>query len=512
MMNPQERRLSLALTALQFALPLLLPAEGWELHRDEYLYFEQGRHLAPGFLENPPFIALLASISHAFGGAAFWIKIWPALFGAMTLWLALRIAKGFGGDTTALLFTGTGFLLSAFLRIHYLFQPNFTEVFSWTLATFFLQRYLSGEQRRDLFLLAGAVVLGWYSKYSVLFFGLALLMALLLTPQRRWLLRRDFWQAAGMASVFLLPNLWWQHQHHWPLAQHMRELRSTQLQYLSKTDFLKEQVLMFLPACFLCAGGLFWLFRSSRFRLFGWLYAGIIALLLAGSGKGYYALGIYPMVLAAGGAWFGSVTKNRTVVLRAAALLLMVSLGTALTWLLLPLQSPERMAATNQRLPLREAGLLRWEDRKDHALQQDFADMIGWQELAQKTWRFYHDLPPHVRDSTVVYARNYGFAGSLLYWIRDTAFRKKVICDNGTFLLWIPDQLPYRHLLFVGESIPRKEDDVFGHFSRMQVVDSCTKRLSRQYGSKVVFYSDADTAAFRIAERGLREMKARFGR
>lgn len=508
-MNRNEKRLAFFFVLLKFLLPFLVSSSAFGLHRDEYLYFEQGRHLDWGFLENPPLLALLARVSHFLGGSFLAIRIWPALLGSATLWLLFRLVKGFGGGVYAFLLAGIGYELSVFLRIHILFQPTTLEVFFWTAACLFLQRYLLHERRRDLLALALMLALGWWSKYSVLFFIAAFFGALLVT-RPRWLLRSDLWLATGLGSLLVLPNVLWQWQHHWPLAHHMAELRATQLQYLSKTDFLLEQLRMFLPALALTIGGLIFLLRSERFRMFGLLYLLLLLLLVLGSAKGYYSVGIYPMLLAAGAATLERTL--RSVVLRVALPVLMLVVALPLPFLLLPVQrTPAAMARFNQRWDLAGKGILKWEDRANHPLQQDFADMLGWDELARKAYAYYDALPSPLRDSTLIYARNYGYAGSLIYHNKDTSFRNRVVSDNGSFLLWIPDRLPYRHLLFVGESAPRPGDAVFEHFAEVIRVDSCTNPFSRQYGSQVLFFKNADTTAFRLAERGLREMKAVFG-
>ncbi|RYD89500.1 MAG: hypothetical protein EOP50_17440, partial [Sphingobacteriales bacterium] len=399
---------------------------------------------------------------------------------------------------------------SVFLRTHILFQPTILEVFFWTLACVLLQRYLLKQQQRDLYLLSATLALAWWSKYSVLFFIAALFLALLATKERRLLKERAFWLAVGLGFVLVLPNVLWQYMHHWPLAQHMEELRATQLKYISKAGFLSEQLKMFVPAVPLLFGGLYGLLRNERFRALGYLYIGVIVLLLLGSAKGYYSLGIYPMLLAAGAAW---MERNlRPVVLRVTLPVVMILAATPMPFLLLPVQAPAEMARFNQRWDLAGKGILKWEDQQNHPLQQDFADMLGWDELAQKAYAYYDALPSPLRDSTLIYARNYGYAGSLIYHVKDTSFTRHVISDNGTFLLWIPDRLRYRHLLFVGESAPERGDEVFDHFAEVIRVDSCTNPYSRQYGSPILFFKDADTTAFRLAERGLRAEKAKFGR
>jgi hypothetical protein len=58
---------------------------------------------------------------------------------------------------------------------------------------------------------------------------------------------------------------------------------------------------MLLPVLFVWIGGLAWLLKNNAYRIVGFLYLTVILLLMLGSGKGYYALGAYPMLIAAGG-------------------------------------------------------------------------------------------------------------------------------------------------------------------------------------------------------------------
>ena len=68
MLMGKEKILLRSMVLLKLALPFILVHSAYELHRDEFLYLEQSRHLSLGYLENPPMIALLAFISNIFGG------------------------------------------------------------------------------------------------------------------------------------------------------------------------------------------------------------------------------------------------------------------------------------------------------------------------------------------------------------------------------------------------------------------------------------------------------------
>lgn len=499
------------LAALKMALPFLLQHPAFGLHRDEYLYYQQGQHLDWGYLENPALIGLLAKGAALMGGGFFAVKFWPAVFGAATLLLAAAIAIELGGRLLAAIIAALGIICGAYLRIHFLFQPNFLEIFSWTLSAYFVVRYLNTRQPRFLYLLFAALALGLWSKYSVVFFAAALFIALTVSNDRKLLLQKHFWLAALLGLVLILPNILWQVGHRWPLLHHMQELKSTQLQYVSPATFFKEQVLMLIPVLFVWIGGLIWLLRRSQYRMIGLTFLFCIGLIAVQNGKGYYTLGAYPMLLAAGGVWLEGIAGKRRW-LQIGIPVLIVLLTLPFIPLLLPLQSPEVMARSNEKWDLQKIGILRWEDQQDHPLQQDFADMIGWDELAQKTEKAFGQLPPAQQQQTVVYCRSYGQAGAVTYHAQKPSFRQKIICDNGTFLFWIPDSLQLRHLLFVGHQMPGKDDAVFQQFAKATVLDSVTNPLSRQYGDKIILFSNATDSAAILANTGLREMKARFGR
>ena len=159
---------------------------------------------------------------------------------------------------------------------------------------------------------------------------------------------------------------------------------------------------------------------------------------------------------------------------------------------------------------MEEIGFLKWEDQQNHSLPQDFADYLGWKEMTEKAESFYQSLPKEVKDSTIIYCRHYGQAGALKYYGKDAAFKEKAISDNGSFLQWIPDNISFRHLIFIGRRMPDKDDAVFQHFEKITVIDSVTYRHSRQQGDKIIFFENVDSVGSKMAAEGLKQMKAEF--
>ena len=499
--------LILLLAIIKFVLPLFLQHPLYELHRDEYLYYQQGQHLALGYMENPPLLSWLGHISSWFGGSPSWIKLWPSLFGAGTVVIACLIAAELGGKLFAQFIAGISIMTGAFMRMHYLFQPNAPDIFFWTLALYFLIRCINEQQDKWLYGFFISLALGWWSKYSVVFVGAAICLSLLLSQHRIFFTKKKFYAGATLALLLILPNIWWQYSHRWPVIHHMQELQDTQLKYLNPIDFIKEQFMLLMPVAFIWIAGLIGLLRNKQWRFLAFTYFLVLALLLLGSGKAYYAVGIYPMLLAAGAVVWENISAKKTWIRYAISIFII-----GFTWLIAPLLLPDRQPAELGALHRKMGVTHKWEDLKEHDLPQDFADMLGWKELAQKAEAAYNKLPAEQQANTLVYCRNYGQAGALKYYGNKKEFTSKVISDNGSFLHWIPDSFPFQHLLFVGRRLPDKDDEVFQHFQKVSIIDSVVNPYSRQLGDKIILFEHVDSTGLQLAQEGIREMKNQFRR
>lgn len=508
----QRYYIPLLLALIKFILPYVLQHPMYELHRDEYLYLAQGNHLDWGFMEVPPLLSLFAKATHLLGSGFFWVKFWPSLFGALTVFVVCQLVTELGGKRFAQCLGGICMITGAYLRIHFLFQPNFLEIFWWTLIALLLVKYIN-TQKSDLLILMGiAVGLGWLSKYSILFFIAGLFIGLLLTSYRKLLLQKHIYLAALTAFLIVLPNLIWQYSHRWPVIHHMNELRETQLAFISPFDFLKDQLLMQLPCFFIWIGGLYWLlfFRSGKpYRILAWVYISVIVLLIISSGKNYYSLGTYPMLFAAGAVWLERITAYRWHWMRYATVAVITILFIPIIPLALPVWKPEQLTDYYKRSGLDKSGVLKWEDLKDHPLPQDFADMISWREMATKVSAAYASLPDSVKQSTLVYCRNYGQAGAVTYFGKDLP---QVDTDNASFLFWMPETYHARNILFVGGRLPDKDDIVFQQFQSYQMIDSIANPFAREYGAKIILFKNGNEKLNQLIQTSVKGLKDEFRR
>ena len=110
--------------ALKFLLQFLLLGPEYDLQRDEYLHLDLANHLAWGYLSVPPFTSWTSYIILLLGNSIFWIKFFPAMYGALTIYIVWKSIVELNGNLFALILGSTCVLFSALLRLNDLYQPN----------------------------------------------------------------------------------------------------------------------------------------------------------------------------------------------------------------------------------------------------------------------------------------------------------------------------------------------------------------------------------------------------
>lgn len=511
---PTPKQTLILLAIIKLILPFLLQHSFYQPHRDEFLYLAEGKHLAAGYMEVPPLLSVFAWIVNALGASMFWIKFFPALFGSLSFLLVGQTVLHAGGKRFALLLGFLPFVFDGYLRLFFLFQPNFLEVFFWTAIAYNLFRFIQTKENIHLYLFGICVGLGMLSKYSVAFYTLALVAGLLFTRHRNIFANKHFYFAALIALLILSPNIVWQYSHNFPVITHMNELRETQLQFISPLDFIISQFMMNLPCIFIWLAGLYFItvdWVNRKFAVFAWGWLFVIVLLIVLHGKDYYALGAYPILFAFGSVQLEKTTETRRKWLRIPIIAFPVLLGAFAMPLIMPMAKPDRLASYYTKTGLIKTGSFKWEDLQMHSLPQDFADMIGWREIAEKAANVYKSMPPEQQQKTLVYCRGYFTAGALNYYGKGLGL-PEVHSDNASFLFWMPEKYNINNLLLVAHNIPEKDDAVFQQFEKFSIRDSLVYPLARENGIRIMLYENANKNANKMIEDGIKEMKAKFQR
>jgi hypothetical protein len=148
--------------------------------------------------------------------------------------------------------------------------------------------------------------------------------------------------------------------------------------------------------------------------------------------KDYYAIGVYPIYISFGAVFLAQHLKDGwKKYLQPVMIVIPLFLFIPVYKVAFPNKSPEYIVQHSK--PYRAFGLLRWEDGKDHLLPQDFADMIGWKELAVKVDSICSTLTN--LNQTLILCDNYGQAGAINYYTEN----KKIIASSfdADYVNWL---------------------------------------------------------------------------
>jgi len=452
-----------AVSAGSFALHVFADRiSPYGFQRDEFLYMAMGRHLRLWRMDFPPFIAILSQAERwLLGDSIVAIRFSSSIAAGLIVMLAALIARELGGGKFAQILAAVAVAASPlFLRAGVLFQPVVFDQLWWTLALYALVRLCAGAQRDDVLdtsprwwvVLGVACGVGLLTKFSLLFFGAALVAAIVIAPQRRILLTPWPWFAAVIAFVLGSPSIVGQIALGYPVVGQMKTLQGSQLAHVSLWSFVGGQ-LHWGPGLLLGLVGALYLVLSRAmrpYRAVGWTCIGAFMLLLVLHGKSYYIGPIYPALFAAGAVAFDRwVTRGGgrwALVARTTAVIVLVAYAYIALPLELPIFSKETTAAFVNRSGVKSAA--QTNQGTQLRLPQDYADMLDWPELVNAVARVYDSLPEK-RAQVVLAGENYGEAGAMEFYGPRLGL-PRVVSAAGSYWFFGPGEKPGTVVISLG--------------------------------------------------------------
>lgn len=442
---------------------------------DELYYIACARHLAWGYVDQPPLIAAIVRITRAaLGDSLSALRFPAALAGASTVVITGMIARELGGKRFAQSLAALCFALApGVLAIDHFLSMNAFEPLFWMGCAYLLIRIIkTGNQKLWLWfgLLSG---MGLENKHSMLIFGFGLVAGLVLTGERKWLRSPWLWAGGVIAVLIFLPNLLWNFQNHFPFLELQANIRrSLRDVALSPMMFFGEETVAMLPLSFpVWLAGLWYLFfdgEGKRFRALGWAWLLTAAIIIAFNPRIYYLFPAYPLLFAAGSvAWERRLSGIHAQWIKPVYVTLMLLMGALIAPTVIPLLMPETYvryaAATHLEQP-------RIENHRLGPLPQLFADQFGWEEMAAAVASGYNSLAPDVRAKTAVFAQNYGQAGAIeVFGPKYGIPLGTAISAHQSYFLWGPRG-------YTGESIivmddrPERLAELFSSFRKVAEV------------------------------------------
>lgn len=425
----------------------MLVAGNYGYFRDELYYIADGRHLQAGYVDQPLLMGWLAALLRVTtGDSLVAIHVIPALACALLIVVTGLMARELGGGRVAQFVAGVAALFTVdFMATGSIFSMDVLDQLWWPLASLIVLRLLRRDAPR-LWLLVGLVAaIALLTKLTVLFFGLALVLAMLVTlalaaragphPSEIPSLRTPRpWLAGGLAFLGLLPYLIWNAVNGWPTLDFWRHYGGVGTSPLA---FFFAQLGQMNPIALPLAGaGLVFYFRrtGAQYRLLGWTFVFVYLVLTLLGTKPYFLAPAYPILFAAGAVAFERwALRPRLAWIRPAYVALLALAGILLAPDVMPILPPATVVRTYG------------------TLEQPLADRLGWDSLTQTVEQVFASLPPAQRAQACVFTSNYGEAGALSQLAAPDRL-PPVISGHNNYYVWGPGTCTGEVLIVVGSS------------------------------------------------------------
>ena len=275
---------------------------------DEDLMLAIGRHhLDWGAVDQPPLTPLLARLTDTVAPGSPVVLAVPAVLAtAGTVLLTALLARELGGDpraqTLAALGPGTGVAAAQFG--HWL-TPYTLEPALWAVIFWLLLRWTRTRDPRLLLALGPVVGVTALTRFQVMALGVAVVVAVALTGPRALLRAPAFWAGAVIALLVAAPTLAWQAANGWPqLAMADAVASENALIYGGPLVVALHGLAVAGPLTLaLATCGLAGLWRDPRWldhRFVGVAFVLLAAAVVLTSGRHYYLLPAYPVLVAIG--------------------------------------------------------------------------------------------------------------------------------------------------------------------------------------------------------------------
>ncbi len=457
---------------------LLLSAGRYGYHRDELYFLACARHMAWGFVDQPPITPAIAKLSQAVApDSLVALRVVPALIYGSLVVLAGLTARELGAGRTGQLgaslcaATAPGLLLAG-----HLLSTTTPDLLVWALVSFLLIRLLRTEDERLWLAIGLTIGVGLENKWSIGFLVIGVLIGLLATPQRRFLKTPWFVGGTLLALVLWAPNLWWQWQHGWPQIALFRSLGGSSHDLGATITWLPYQFLITGPvAAAVWVAGLFRLLKQPEARTYraiaiAYVVLAVVLAITAGD-KQYYVAGLYVPLWGAGGRPLeGWLARHRRGPARAIAVI-----GLALTTLLL-------LPAAVPVLP--ESALA-----NGGGLNPELGEQIGWPDLVSQVAGVWRGLPEAERADAAILTSNYGEAGAIDRFGPSVGL-PRAYSGHNTYWWWGSPPASTRTLVAVGFEDRAFLASMFGTVRRAGTITNPWNVANEEQGLPIWIASD----------------------
>ncbi len=436
-MNKQAKWMVLFFCIIKLVLHLIADFHSG-FQGDELLHIETGNHLAFGYMEFPPLIALLAFIQNLFqSNSVFVHHLFAHIAALLIIVYTAKTTHELGGKNKAIFLVLLAIIIApGFGRSQQLFQPVVFSQLFWVLGFYQLTRFIKYLDKKSLWYLTLFCILGFLIKYDSIFFLFGLASLLFFKRTRTALIAHKFWVNVLVFLICILPNIIWQIANDFPLFQMMDRLYETQLEKISRLDIIVDLLIAVNPlvSLLLVIPAVFYLFWKKDNTLFRALLVAIgmsFLLLLYKNGKSYYFFPIIITLLPFGAIFWEQIVlaKRKWVIYIITPLML---IGAVLIPFGMPVYSFNRYLEKVYPHEKKEIEGGEYGVKYDEYYTQE-----KWATTMQKLKAVYANLPENEKQDCLIWGKHYAQAGAVNLYGKEYNL-PKAFSYHGSFYSWVP--------------------------------------------------------------------------
>lgn len=219
-----------------------------EIQEDEAYYHLWGEHLAWGYFDHPPMVALMTFLSSILFSGTLGVRFFTIIASCLTLWVMWEIADQVRNDSmkkSPLLFLVLAFSIVMFNIYGFVATPDASLILFSALFLLIYQRYLADHSWKNALMMGLTMALMIYSKYHAF-----LLLGLIVMSNLRLLKDGKFYVACLLALALLMPHILWQINADFPSFRYHLLGRNEPFRWSYFWEYLPNQLLVFNPFTF----------------------------------------------------------------------------------------------------------------------------------------------------------------------------------------------------------------------------------------------------------------------
>ena len=397
----------------------LFPYE-YGFFRDELYYIALSDNLDFGYVDVPPLVPFFLAVVRSLLGTSFIsLHLLPAVCGALVVWLVSLMVKKMGGGMNALLLALTCVTLAP---VYICFESVYTydafDKLCWTLTLYVIVSLLKTGNKKYWIYFGIVAGFGLLTKITILYLGFGIVLALLMTRDRKHLLSWQLWAGGMIAFLIFSPYLLWQIKEGLPALEYYKNYASGKTWPVTPLEFIKNQavVMNILTFPVWLLGIYYFIFKKEgkAFRVLGYAFIIVLTVCIIQKVKFYLPAPFYTVLFAGGAVFLEKFAETRKVLwLQKKPALLIFLLGLISVPFVRPVLSIEIVKKFSG------SGVymgVKGERVRIGRLHQHFADRFGWEEMTEKVAKVYNNLHDEEKSNACILAGNYGEAGAIWYF------------------------------------------------------------------------------------------------